>query len=168
MAGILITGAANTEAYRLSRLIDASQVIFADHQELPNFSKSSNQFVKISSGKAPSFAHELLTVCLDLGVDTVFALYKDEVMALSEANVLFEEFGIKLMIPSVEWLSRNLDPQAYASKNNLVVLDNGNIIGGSLSEILWPKENLTGVFNWTCENNFYRFTLFTIANVDIR
>lgn len=48
-----------------------------------------------------TFAHEVLKLCLDLGVDYVVPLSVAEIYSLHEARVLFGEYGILALVPEV-------------------------------------------------------------------
>lgn len=95
----MITGAVTAQAHQLQRYLDnKATVIFADSVELPQVLQGSS-FVKIPPGVSATFAHMLLTICLDLNVDEVYPLRKDELKALAEARQLFDEYAIKVMVP---------------------------------------------------------------------
>lgn len=97
---ILITAAASAQAYQLERFLGKSEnVIFADSAELPEFMLKGKKFIKIPPGDSFSFAHELLTACLDMQVSKVFPLRKTEIIALAEARQLFEEYNIAVIVP---------------------------------------------------------------------
>jgi hypothetical protein len=107
---ILITAAATAQAYQLQRLLNTHDSIFlADCEELPQVALRGKKFIKIPSGNSPSFAHLLLTVCLDNCIEKVYPLRSAEVLALAEARQLFDEYGIKLMVPDKSEISPLLD-----------------------------------------------------------
>jgi hypothetical protein len=43
----------------------------------------------------------LLAICLDLDINQVYPLKKAEVLALAEARQLFDEYGIRVMVPEL-------------------------------------------------------------------
>lgn len=107
---ILITAAATAQAYHLQRLLNTDDSIYlADYEELPQVVLKGTKFLKIPSGNSPSFAHLLLTVCLDNDIEKVFPLRSEEVIALAEARQLFDEYGIKLMVPDKSEISSLLN-----------------------------------------------------------
>lgn len=135
---ILITAAATAQAYQLERTLEEGQeVCFADSAELPDFMFQNKKFIRIPKGDAPSFAHELLTVCLDHDITRVFPLRSEEVIALSESKVLFSEYGIEVVVPSVECL-KNL---TFRSKPGTVIF---KIPGRPNSEV--PSHIDCGIF----------------------
>lgn len=99
---ILITAAATVQAYQLQRSLNINSndsVFLADSEDLPQILLKDKSFVKIPSGDSASFAHLLLTICLDNTIETVYPLRRAEVLALAEARQLFDEYGIKVMVP---------------------------------------------------------------------
>lgn len=104
---ILITAAATAQAYQLERMVGGmGSVFFADSAELPQFMLKNKKFIKISEGSAPSFAHELLGICLDQQIERVFPLRKGEIKALSESRTLFMEYGIRVIVPPLPALEK--------------------------------------------------------------
>ena len=70
------------------------------------------KFIKIPAGdSSSSFAHLLLTICLDQQIEKVFPLRKVEILALSEARQLFDEYGIKIMVPDKTLLQLPINQQ---------------------------------------------------------
>ncbi|MGV3510243.1 MAG: hypothetical protein ACO1N7_13200 [Sphingobacteriaceae bacterium] len=97
---ILITAAATAQAYQLQRLLGNTDIVFlGDFVELPQVMLKDKKLIKIPAGDSSSFAHLLLTICLDQQIEKVYPLRKAEILALSEARQLFDEYGIKIMVP---------------------------------------------------------------------
>ncbi|MDB5121659.1 MAG: hypothetical protein JWN56_2877 [Sphingobacteriales bacterium] len=162
MTSILITGASDAKAYRLQQYVKGDIIIFADHQDLPQLPSSSRKFIKIPQGDAPTYAHELLSVCLDHQVSKVYPLHKTEVFALSEAAILFAEYGITLVIPDQQWLNQYAGDSTYDT-SNVIVLEDNKITGGNFpAELPIPQEQMNGIFNFTFHNDEIKLTLFTI------
>ncbi len=162
---VLITAASHAEAYRLERLIQPPDVVFADYHKLPGFSFSSRRFIRIPQGNANTYAHEVLTVCLDLGIDKIYPLYSDEIWPLAQAQQLFDEYGIELVIPSLNWLKTNSFKEA-ASVENLLILEKGIITAGSMPQnAALPEISASGIFTWKVHNNNTAvYNLYTVAN----
>lgn len=95
---ILITAATSAEAHRLKKQLESAEVILGDYEEIPAFMLN-NGMIKLPNPKSPAYAHEMLTLCLDRGIDKIFLLRGDEFAALNQAEQLFEEYGIKLLTP---------------------------------------------------------------------
>lgn len=70
----------------LAFLLQNHEVVFGDFFEQFPIKKSS------------ALAHEILKFCLDVNIEQVFPSTLIELEALAEARVLFEEFGVKLVI----------------------------------------------------------------------
>lgn len=47
----------------------------------------------------PSYAHKMLTLSLDNGVEAIYALQQAELDLLREAGLLFNEYGIIILSP---------------------------------------------------------------------
>lgn len=87
---ILITAATSAEAQKLKNKLAPAQVILGDYHELPEFMK----MVRLPNPTSASYVHEMLTLCLDKQIDTVYALRNEEKAVLREAEQLFNEYGI--------------------------------------------------------------------------
>lgn len=87
---ILITSATSAEAHKLKSQFTGDEVILGDYQELPAFMK----LVKLPNPASMSYSHEMLTLCLDIGIEKVYALRNEEYEGLSKAEQLFNEYGI--------------------------------------------------------------------------
>ena len=95
---ILITGAVTAQAYQLQRHLDTNNsLIFADSVDVPQ--SPNRRFIKIPASNSQSLAHLLLTTCLDQQIIKVYPLRKNEIRVLAEARQLFDEYGIKVMVP---------------------------------------------------------------------
>lgn len=102
---ILITAALTAHAYQLKRILDASNtVVLGDSGELPQMPGGTN-LIKLPAGSSPSFSHLLLTLCLDLDINKVYPLRREEITALAEARKLFDEYGITVIVPQKDRLN---------------------------------------------------------------
>lgn len=155
----LITAASDSSAFRLARLLNEKDLLFGSIEEIPNFGDT--KFIKIPSIKSPSFAHELLKICLDNKINEVYPLFLDEIIELSTSRILFEEFNIKIIIPSVNYI--NLGLLNYSvSFANLFVLKDGLIVAGKTSpDNSLPFQEENGVFMWEIIDDQVKFCLFT-------
>jgi len=90
---VLITAATSAEAHRLKKQLSSDNVILGDYQEMPAFM----QIIKLPDPASLSYAHEMLTLCLDKEIVVVYALGKEELNNLLEAEQLFTEFGIEVV-----------------------------------------------------------------------
>ena len=98
----LITAASSAEAYRLKSKLGSADIILGDYQELPAFMLKQANMISLPNPKSIAYAHEMLTLCLDKQIDTVYAMRDEETALLSEAKQLFEEYGIRIEKPIVD------------------------------------------------------------------
>ncbi len=159
---VLITAGSHSAAYKLERLINESEVIFADHLELPQLTFSGRKFVKIPAGNSASFAHQVLDLALNEGVKKIFPLHADEIIPFAESRQLFLEYGISVIVPSKSWFERNPLLKSN-SKTELIVVEMGKLIAGELPQgVTLTDDELSGVFWVGMENGNQTFELFTV------
>ena len=77
-------------SYQLLKLFDKDELVFGD-----------SFLDKFPSEKSISFAHELLSFCLDQDIQKVYATRAGELLPLTEAKVLYAEFGIGIELPDL-------------------------------------------------------------------
>lgn len=99
---ILITAASFAVAYKLERFLNESVVYFAEQIEMPAI--PGKKFIRIPDALSPVFTSEILKICLDNQIVKIFPLKRPEIKELTEANQLFSEYGISIIIPSEEWI----------------------------------------------------------------
>ena len=97
MGATLITGAATPLAHKLKRRLAHNHIIMGDYLELPALMLSRGSMLKLPRPQQPSYAHSMLTLCLDNDITLVYPLQADEAVALLEARQLFTEYGITIM-----------------------------------------------------------------------
>lgn len=155
----LITSGTDAAAFRLARYLNNREIVFASNEEISNI--TDKRFVKIPSVNSATFTHELLKVCLDLGIAEVFPLQKDEIIELSQSKLLFGEYNIKIICPSIKFINlRLLNLQNSLSK--LIVIKNKEFIAGD-----FPPDNTLpleddGIFKWDIIDHKIEFSLLTI------
>ena len=93
----LITAANSAEAYSLKSKLNKDIVILGDHFDLPDIMIQSGKMIKLPDPQSPSYTHEMLALCLDKNIDTVYALRKTETELLLNAKTLFSEYGIGIL-----------------------------------------------------------------------
>lgn len=163
---VLITAASHAEAYKLERLLQLPDIIFADHQELPHLAFSGKHFIRIPKGNSASYAHEMLDIALNQGIERIFPLHPEELLPLAESRQLLSEYGISVVVPSVLWLKEHVanseNPPLQPVAIEPVIIELGNVIAGKLPEgIYLPEENFTGIFYFESEIDKINFKLFT-------
>jgi hypothetical protein len=99
---ILITSAASAKAYQLKAKLTADQVLLGDYADLPATMLKSGNMIALPNPADASYAHKMLALGLDNGVEAIYALQPAEYQLLAEAELLFEEYGVKLYQPADE------------------------------------------------------------------
>ena len=92
----LITGAASAEAYRLKSALNREEVILGDYLELPEVLIQSGKVIALPNPKNTSYTHQVLALCLDWNINSVFVLRAEEKELLLQAKQLFEEYNIQI------------------------------------------------------------------------
>jgi hypothetical protein len=159
---ILITGASNAQAYKLERLLNEPDVIFADDQDNSHLKYAGKKIVSIPPGNSSSYAHEVLKACLDLGITKIYPLYLDEIKAFAEANQLFTEYGIKVIAPGFDFVKK-LDSATVTATGEFVIVEEGQVVAGKLPpNFNLPQSLLTGIFSLDTDNQEPEIKLFAI------
>ena len=65
--------------------------------DLPEFMMASADMIRLPNPLSSAYAHEVLTLCLDKEINTIYPLRAEEKKLLKEAEQLFEEYGIKIV-----------------------------------------------------------------------
>lgn len=94
---ILITGAASPEAYQLKNKLNQPDIILGDHAELPALMVKNGSMIVLPNPADASYAHKMLTLCLDMEIEQVYALQASEFDLLNESALLFSEYGITIL-----------------------------------------------------------------------
>ena len=99
MDKILITYGTRPLAQRVSKLLASKYAVVYGSSEIFPDVLLKGDYRKIPTGLNPTFAHELLKLCLDEGCRFILPLGKQELAALHQARVLFSEYGVNVLIP---------------------------------------------------------------------
>jgi hypothetical protein len=151
---VLITAATSAQAYQLKSLLHSGEtVLMGDYLDIPDVLVKSGKILKTPNPASSSFAHEMLTLCLDNAVTMLFPLRKDELLPLAEARQLFLEFDIQLIIPKTELINKPATPV----EGSIIVMNRSEIIAGP-HDIPFTHELTDGVFKI---NNLGAYQLFT-------
>jgi hypothetical protein len=94
---ILITAANSAEAYQLKNSITSENVLLGDYLELPALMIKLGKMIELPQPLSSSYTHQMLALCLDKDIDTVYALRKDEAELLIASKQLFNEYGITII-----------------------------------------------------------------------
>lgn len=99
MDKILISFGTRPLAQRVGQLLQPHfQLVYATAESFPAVLKQQGYQV-LPEATAATYAHELLKLCLDLGIQYVLPLGALELEPLHEARLLLEEYGITLLVP---------------------------------------------------------------------
>lgn len=90
---VLITAATSARAHQLKAGLDDADVILGDYNELPAFIK----IIALPNPASDTYTHEMLTLCLDNNVETVYLLSRAEAGVLLKSSQLFYEYNIDLI-----------------------------------------------------------------------
>lgn len=103
MHTLLLTFCTRPIAIRIAKLLNEKfNLVYATSEEIP--SVFHDKYVKIPVGEDSSYAHKMLTMALDKGVNYIVPFGASEVRALSESILLFEEYDITVVCPTKEEL----------------------------------------------------------------
>jgi hypothetical protein len=156
---VLITAGLSPEAYRLQRILDVKDVVFADVTELPPIPNSLS--IVLPPHTSPSFVHEMLKSCLDHGISHVYPLNLGEVIELSKARALFSEYGVFLIIPSDLWLQSNFRHNPLKN-GDVTVIEQGVQVAGSMLPDNHLLNNENGIFKWATINQKTEYSLYVV------
>lgn len=95
---ILITAATSATAYNLKNTLANHDIILGDHLDLPEFMIKTGKMIILPKPTSASYTHEMLTLCLDKNIDTIYLLRADETALLLKAETLFNEYNITLQV----------------------------------------------------------------------
>jgi len=154
---ILITGGKTATALKLAKAFDGKEILLGDYGDMPNINSSSYSFVELGEWNVEVLAHNLLTKCLDYGVDILLPLYEAEIVALSKSLVLFEEFSIKILLPETPQFDKN-------KYSHWAVFDDGELLYTSVENSIENNDNLKLKGAYYINNDTRTFNLISISN----
>jgi hypothetical protein len=93
----LITGASTAKAHQIKKDLTNQPVLLGDYADLPEVMIKSGRMLKLPNPQAETYPHQMLAFCLDNHVNTVYLLNTAEADQLKPAELLFDEYGIKLI-----------------------------------------------------------------------
>ena len=98
----LVTAATSASAHQLKSKLNSADVILGDYLDLPAFMLKSGGMIKLPSPEVDTYAHQMLTLCLDNDIDTVYLLTQQEADILLLSQQLFKEYNISIINGTVE------------------------------------------------------------------
>ena len=106
----MITGGKSAGTLKLLKAFEGHEVILADYGDTPAFGSAAYTFISLGE-QNDAIAHNLLNTALDYNVDCLLPLHEFEISQLSKSLVLFEEFNITVLLPSLLDLPKFFYPQ---------------------------------------------------------
>lgn len=92
----LITAANSAEAYSLKNALNKEYILLGDYMELPDILIQSGKVLKLPDPQNVAYTHQMLALCLDKSVDTIYPLREQEKQPLFNARQLFYEYNIEI------------------------------------------------------------------------
>lgn len=92
----LITAAATAEAYRLKSALNREEVVLGDYMELPDVLVRSGKVITLPNPESTAYTHQMLALCLDKNINSVYVLREEERELLFNAKQLFREYDIQI------------------------------------------------------------------------
>ncbi|TDG36577.1 hypothetical protein EZJ43_08670 [Pedobacter changchengzhani] len=157
---ILITGANSAKALKLLKAFPNHFVLLADYGEVPGISTANYAFQSLGILNKESIAHILLNFCITNSIDSVIPMHEFEVEPMAKSSVLFNEYGIHVLLPSDNQLFKYISNEKNTYQN-FAVFVHGECVFASGNEIFIKREEeLNGVFGYnTADDDFKLFTL---------
>jgi hypothetical protein len=161
---ILITGGKSAATLKLLKAFADDHILLADYGDMPSFSSAAYQMHSLGERNDDITAHNLLNNCLDEGVEMILPLHTFEIDAVSRSIVLFEEFGISVLLPEIgkldQYLSAVKQPGDWAIYRDGMLLFSSN--PSDEQATLGKEAGLNGVFYITTGPKGLEAVLFTI------
>ncbi len=160
---ILLTGGKSAVALKLLRAFNHHQVVLADYGDVPLFVTKHYELISLGSKNEDSLAHTLLNNCLNQGVDAILPIYSFEIETLAKAEVLFNEFNIKLFLPNVFDLDSYFKSDQVYKSENWAVFNQGELIFSTKDDQTVAEQgklkNLSGAFYIKPNNDLILLTI---------
>jgi hypothetical protein len=93
----LITAANSAQAYHLKTRLGADNIVLGDYLDLPDIMVRSGKMLRLPDPHNPSYTHQMLALCLDKNINTIYVLREEESVQLLNAKTLFSEYGIGIL-----------------------------------------------------------------------
>jgi hypothetical protein len=99
---ILITAANSSQAYKLKNELNSDNILLGDYLEMPDLLVKSGKMLKLPNPQTAAYTHQMLALCMDKNIDTIYALREEEKQHLSNAMQLFYEYNINIKVTDNE------------------------------------------------------------------
>ncbi|WP_316803621.1 hypothetical protein [Pedobacter nototheniae] len=157
---ILITGGNNAKTLKLLKAFPNHFVLLADYGDVPGILTEEYGFASLGALNKESIAHILLNFCITESIDSIIPLHDYEIEPLAKSAVLFGEYGIQVLLPSLEKLDDFTNKEAV-KYGDLAVFIHGDLI--FTTNKIMPENiqsDLNGIFGFNSDTK--NFKLFTI------
>lgn len=158
MTKTLVTCGGNPGVYFLEKWLPGFEFVYGDASFITQISET--QQLVLPKVSQADYIHELLNICLDKQIESVFAMSFAEQELLSEATELFSEFNINLFLPDLIKRKLLFDPKALFEKLNF----NG------IKTVSFQLTSSFGEFSKACLQLGYpteTLTVTSLANLDL-
>jgi len=85
----------SAKSHSVKSQLNTDDIILGDYHDVPQFMLS-GKLIKLPDPALPSYAHQMLTLCLDNSITTIYVLDNSEAVQLVETQQLFTEYGIQI------------------------------------------------------------------------
>ncbi len=157
---ILITGGNNAKTLKLLKAFPGHFVLLADYGDVPGILTENYGFASLGAVNKDSIAHILLNFCITESIDSIIPLHDYEIEPLAKSAVLFNEYGIQVLLPSLEKVGDYINTDAV-KYNDFAVFIHGELI--FTTNKIMPDNievDLNGIFGFNDDTT--NFKLFTI------
>lgn len=85
----------SAKAHSLKNQLNNNDIILGDYHEVPQFMLSA-KLMGLPNPASVSYAHQMLTLCLDNSIKAIYVLDSNEAKQLVETKQLFAEYDIQI------------------------------------------------------------------------
>ncbi|WP_443939604.1 hypothetical protein [Pedobacter sp. MW01-1-1] len=153
---ILITGANSAKAMKLLKAFPHHFVLLADYGDVPEILTENYAFKSLGALNKESIAHILLNFCLTESIDSIIPLHPYELEPLAKSAVLFQEYGIDVLLPSADEIEQYIDTEKTTFPDFAIFVKGESVFSSNGNKE--HKTNLNGVF----ATDGQTFKLFTV------
>lgn len=159
---LLITGGTAATALKILKAFEGHEVVLADYGDVPTVSTKAYHFISLGVKNEDIVAHNILNACLNEGADMVLPLYSFEAEAIAKSKVLFNEFGIEVLLPEPADLPVYLHRGIILKTIDWAVYEHGKLFFSPSDNDVFRSEgealNLNGAFIWL-DGQFFLITI---------
>lgn len=121
-------------------------VLLADYGDVAGIITEKYAFTSLGVLNKESIAHILLNFCITESIDCIIPLYDFELEPLAKSAVLFDEYGIQVLLPEASILQHYVAEKA--SYQNFAIFINGECIFSTEENFQKQFPQLNGVFGY--------------------